>query len=72
MERLAMNVAGPHPVTSAGNQYCLMVGCYFMGVFPHPGPAGRDDPTRQLVLPGGKEVIPRVSVFHRQTVLDLP
>ena len=29
MERLAMDVAGPYPVTSAGNQYCLMVGCYF-------------------------------------------
>ena len=29
MERLAMDVAGPYPITSTGNQYCLMVGCYF-------------------------------------------
>ena len=24
-----MDVAGPYPITSTGNQYCLMVGCYF-------------------------------------------
>ena len=39
MERLAMDVAGPYPVTSAGNQYCLMVGCYFskrLECFPIP------------------------------------
>ena len=39
MERLAMDVAGPHPVTSTGNQYCLMVGCYFskwLECFPIP------------------------------------
>ena len=29
MERLAMDVAGPYPITSTGNQYYLMVGCYF-------------------------------------------
>ena len=29
MERLAMDVAGRYPVTSSGNQYCLMVGRYF-------------------------------------------
>ena len=30
MERLAMDVAGPYPVTSSGNQYlALIVGCYF-------------------------------------------
>ena len=29
MERLGMDVAGPYPITSTGNQYCLMVGCYF-------------------------------------------
>ena len=39
MERLAMDVAGPYPVTSTGNQYCLMVGCYFskwLECFPIP------------------------------------
>ena len=39
MERLAMDVAGPYPVTSARNQYCLMVGCYFskwLECFPIP------------------------------------
>ena len=39
MERLAMGVAGPYPVTSTGNQYCLMVGCYFskwLECFPIP------------------------------------
>ena len=30
MERLAMDVAGPYPITSTGNQYCLMVGRYFL------------------------------------------
>ena len=30
MERLALDVAGPYLVTSTGNQYCLMVGCYFL------------------------------------------
>ena len=29
MERLAMDMAGPYPVTSLRNQYCLMMGCYF-------------------------------------------
>ena len=29
MEHLAMDMAGPCPITSMGNQYCLMVGCYF-------------------------------------------
>ena len=39
MERLAMDVAGPYPITSTGNQYCLMVGCYFskwLECFPIP------------------------------------
>ena len=39
MERLAMDVAGLYPVTSTGNQYCLMVGCYFskwLECFPIP------------------------------------
>ena len=39
MERLAMDVAGPYPVTSSGNQYRLMVGCYFskwLECFPVP------------------------------------
>ena len=30
MERLAMDLAGPYPITSSGSQYCLKVGCYFM------------------------------------------
>ena len=39
MERLAMDVAGPYPITSTGNQYCLLVGCYFskwLESFPIP------------------------------------
>ena len=39
MERLAMDVGGPYPITSTGNQYCLMVGCYFskwLECFPIP------------------------------------
>ena len=39
MERLAMDVAGPYPVTWSGNQYPLMVGCYFskwLECFPVP------------------------------------
>ena len=39
VERLAMDVAGPYPITSTGNQYCLMVGCYFskwLECFPIP------------------------------------
>ena len=39
MERLAMDAAGPYPITSTGNQYCLMVGCYFskwLECFPIP------------------------------------
>ena len=39
MEGLAMDVAGPYPITSTGNQYCLMVGCYFskwLECFPIP------------------------------------
>ena len=37
--RLAMDVAGPYPITSSGNQYCLMMGCYFSKwheCFPRP------------------------------------
>ena len=41
MEHLAMDVAGPYPVTSTGNQYCLMVGCYFSKWFD-TGPEGHD------------------------------
>ena len=34
-----MDAAGPYPITSTGNQYCLMVGCYFskwLECFPIP------------------------------------
>ena len=34
-----MDMAGPYPITSTGNQYCLMVGCYFskwLECFPIP------------------------------------
>ena len=34
-----MDMAGPYPVTSTGNQYCLMVGCDFskwLECFPIP------------------------------------
>ena len=34
-----MDVASPYPVTSTGNQYCFMVGCYFskwLECFPIP------------------------------------
>ena len=34
MERLAMDVAGPYPINSTGNQYSLMVGCYFSSASP--------------------------------------
>ena len=39
MERLAMDVVRPYPITSIGNQFCLMVGCYFskwLECFPIP------------------------------------
>ena len=39
MECLAMDVAVLYPITSTGNQYCLMVGCYFskwLECFPIP------------------------------------
>ena len=39
MEWLAMDMVGPYPITSSGNQYCLMVGCYFskwLKCFPVP------------------------------------
>ena len=38
MEQLAVDLAGPYPVTSSGNQYCL-IGCYFtkwLECFPIP------------------------------------
>ena len=39
MERLAVDVAGPYPVSKRGNRYCLMVRCYFtkwLECFPIP------------------------------------
>ena len=39
MKRLVIDVPGPYPITSSGNQYCLMVGCYFskwLECFPIP------------------------------------
>ena len=39
MERLPIDVAGPYLLTSTGNQFCLMVGCYFskwLECFPIP------------------------------------
>ena len=39
MERLAIDVAGPYPIMLSGNQYFLMVGCYFskwLECFPVP------------------------------------
>ena len=39
MERLAMDVGRPYPITSSGNQYCIIVGCYFskwLECFPIP------------------------------------
>ena len=39
MEHLVMDVAGPYPITSLGNQYYLIMGCYFskwLECFPIP------------------------------------
>ena len=61
MERLAMDVAGPYPVTSAGNQYCLMVRCYFskwLECFPIPDQA--TTVARKLVF----EIVARYGAFR--------
>ena len=62
MERLAMDVAGPYPVTSAGNQYCLMVGCYFskwLECFPIPDQKATTV-ARKLVF----EIVARYGAFR--------
>ena len=65
MERLAMDVAGPYPVTSAGNQYCLMVGCYFskwLECFPIPDQKATTV-ARKLVF----EIVARYGAFRSCT-----
>ena len=62
MERLAMDVAGPYPVTSTGNQYCLMVGCYFskwLECFPIPDQKATEV-ARKLVY----EIVARYGAFR--------
>ena len=62
IERLAMDVAGPYPVTSAGNQYCLMVGCYFskwLECFPIPDQKATTV-ARKLVF----EIVARYGAFR--------
>ena len=62
MERLAMDVAGPYPITSTGNQYCLMVGCYFskwIECFPIPKQKATTV-TRKLVY----EIVARYGAFR--------
>ena len=62
MERLAMDVAGPYPVTSAGKQYCLMVGCYFsnwLECFPIPDQKATTV-ARKLVF----EIVARYGAFR--------
>ena len=62
MELLAMDVAGPYPVTSAGKQYCLMVGCYFskwLECFPIPDQKATTV-ARKLVF----EIVARYGAFR--------
>ena len=62
MERLAMDVARPYPITSTGNQYCLMVGCYFskwLECFPIPDQKATTV-TRKLVY----EIVARYGAFQ--------
>ena len=57
-----MDVAGPYPVTSAGNQYCLMVGCYFskwLECFPIPDQKATTV-ARKLVF----EIVARYGAFR--------
>ena len=62
MGRLAMDVVGPYPITSSGNQYCLMVGCYFskwLECFPIPDQKARTV-ARKLVY----EIVARYGAFR--------
>ena len=62
MERLAMDVAGLYPVTSTGNQYCLIVGCYFskwLECFPIPDQKATTV-SRKLVY----EIVARYGAFR--------
>ena len=59
---LAMDVAGPYPITSTGNQYCLMVGCYFskrLECFPIPDQKAKTV-ARKLVY----EIVARYGAFQ--------
>ena len=62
MDWLAMDLARPYPITSSGNQYFLMVGCYFsiwLECFPIPD---QKDTTvaRKLVY----EIVARYGAFR--------
>ena len=62
MECLAMDVAGQYPITSTGNQYCLMVECYFskwLECFPIPDQKATTV-TRNLVY----EIMARYGAFQ--------
>ena len=57
-----MDVAGPYPITSTGNQYCLIVGCYFskwLECFPIPDQKARTV-ARKLVY----EIVARYGAFR--------
>ena len=53
------DVARPYPITSTGNQYCLMVGCYFSKCFPIPDQKGTTI-TRKLVY----KIVARYGAFR--------
>ena len=62
MECLAMDVAGPYLITSTGDQYCLMVGCFFskwLECFPIP-----DHKAMTVASKLVYEIVARYGAFH--------
>ena len=57
-----MDVAGPYPITSLGNQYCLMMGCYFskwLECFPISGQNATTVARKQVY-----EIVARYGAFR--------